>query len=181
MSDNEEKRQSPEYNVRSQDINDSERDKERLKADTGSLELPDVRDIPGQEHVHVAPLGEMADTTISSDDEEGIGVFEDDIEDETLIQMGSESDIPKEDKVALETMDNLNMSKEDDEVLARRLGDNEDFEGEQLNESNGLDGRDLDTTIVDEDDRNESIGQEDEENNSYSLGSDSEQEEGSRG
>jgi hypothetical protein len=31
-----------------------------------------VNDIPGQEHVHPPSLGELADVTISSDDEENI-------------------------------------------------------------------------------------------------------------
>jgi hypothetical protein len=181
MADNDQKRQSAEKNTRNEDIHDSERDIDRLKADKASLDLPDVKDIPGQEHVHVPPFGDMADTTISSDDEEGVGVFDDDVDDETVIQMGSENDIPKEDKVALETMDNLDVSRQDDEVLARQLPDNQDSEGEQLNERIDVSGSDLDTAIVDEDDRDEEIGAEDEENNSYSLGSDSEHEGGTRG
>jgi hypothetical protein len=35
-----------------------------------TLDLPEVKDIPGQEHVRPLPPGEMADTTISSADEE---------------------------------------------------------------------------------------------------------------
>lgn len=62
------------------DIRDSDRDEERLKADNATIDLPDVSDIPGQENVHVPPLGELADTTISSDDEEGKGVFDADQE-----------------------------------------------------------------------------------------------------
>jgi hypothetical protein len=176
-----ENRNPPQENARNQDISDSDRDKNRLKPDKATLDLPDVRDIPGQEHVKVPEINEMADTTISSDDEEGIGVFEDDEEDETIIVMGSENDIPKEDKAALETMDNLDVSEEDDELLARGLPDNEDAEGEELNEKTNVSGSDLDTAVVDEDDANENIGEEDEENNPYSLGSDSEQEGGTRG
>ena len=53
--------------------------------------------------------------------------------------------------------------------------DNKDFEGDALNESSfGSErtGSDLDTSGIDEDDANEEIGEEDEENNQYSLGSD---------
>jgi hypothetical protein len=182
------KRNSPESNPRSQnenrnrnDINDSKEDQEKLKQDKASLDLPDARDIPGQEHIHVAPMGELADTTISSDDEEGVGVFEDDVDDETTIVMGSEDDIPKDDKVALERTDNLDVSQEDDAKLIRGMPDNKDAEGDELNERINVSGSDLDTTIVDEDDADENIGEEDEENNTYSLGSDSEQEGGSRG
>jgi hypothetical protein len=60
------------------DLPDSERDKERLQPETTIINLPDVDDIPGQEHIHVPSLGEISDTTISSDDEEGEDIFEDD-------------------------------------------------------------------------------------------------------
>jgi hypothetical protein len=182
------KRQPPENRQRSQedtrnqsDIHDSQQDKQKLKQDKATLDLPDARDIPGQEHVHVPPLGELADITISSDDEEGVGLFEDDVEDETTIVMGSEDDIPKEDKAALETMDNMDVNEHDDAILVRGVPDSQDAEGDELNEKFNLSGRDLDTAIVDEDDADENIGEEDEENNPYSLGSDSEQEGGSRG
>src|ERR1044072_9580141 len=59
------------------DLPDSEKDKEKLQPDEATLNLPDVKDIPGQENIHVPDMREMADTTISSDDEEGIGVFND--------------------------------------------------------------------------------------------------------
>ena len=52
------------------DLPESKRDKELLKPDEGTLDLPEVNDIPGQEHVRPLPPGEMADTTISSADEE---------------------------------------------------------------------------------------------------------------
>lgn len=163
------------------DLRDSERDREQLKPDKASLDLPDVKDIPGQEHVRVLPPGEMADITISSDDEEGVGVFEDDEDDETIIVMGSENDIPEEDKTALERMDNLDLSETDDEMVVRGFPDSRDAEGDELNERIDVSGRDLDTSVVDEDDADEIIGEEDEENNPYSLGSDSEQEGGTRG
>jgi hypothetical protein len=54
------------------DLTDSASDQERLKPEMTTINLPDVDDIPGQEHVHVPPLGELADTTISSADEEDI-------------------------------------------------------------------------------------------------------------
>jgi hypothetical protein len=57
------------------DLPDSKRDAERLEPDQATLDLPDVSDIPGQEHVHVLPLGDLADTTASSDDEEGTDVL----------------------------------------------------------------------------------------------------------
>lgn len=60
-----------------EDIHDSQRDIERLKPEETTMDLPDVKDIPGQEFIHVPRLGELADTTISSDDEEGKDIFDD--------------------------------------------------------------------------------------------------------
>jgi hypothetical protein len=60
------------------DLPDSPHDTERLQPEETTLDLPEVKDIPGQEFVHTAPLGMLADTTISSADEEGEGLFNDD-------------------------------------------------------------------------------------------------------
>ena len=54
------------------DLTDSEKDKQKLQQDKAILDLPDVKDIPGQENIKVPNMSEMADTTISSDDEEGL-------------------------------------------------------------------------------------------------------------
>jgi hypothetical protein len=154
------------------DLQDSPRDRERLQPDEATLDLPDVKDIPGQEFIHPPSLGELADTTISSDDEEGVGLFDDDEADDTLIQMGTESDIPKEDKELLRQSDER-MPTKDEDSLRRAAVDNTDNDGEPLNEnSHARTGRDLDTGGVEADDANEQIGEEDEENNTYSLGGD---------
>jgi hypothetical protein len=58
------------------DLPDSPHDAERLQGDKTTLNLPDVDDIPGQEFVQVPSLGEIADTTISSADEEGEGLLD---------------------------------------------------------------------------------------------------------
>ena len=49
---------------------DSMDDRDKLAPEESTMDLPDVKDIPGQEHVTVPPLGEMSDTTASSADEE---------------------------------------------------------------------------------------------------------------
>ena len=59
------------------DVHDPVRDTERLRPDEATIDLPDVKDIPGQEFVHAPPLGELGDSTISSDDEEGKGLLDD--------------------------------------------------------------------------------------------------------
>lgn len=157
------------------DIQDSERDKERLKKDEAIIDLPEVRDIPGQEHVHVPSLGELADVTISSDDEEGAGILDDlNDEDDAGIRMGTEADLTANDRSMLETGDNFHTTQ-DENNLRRATMDSTDFEGDRLNEASfgeEQSGSDLDIPISETDDANESIGEEDEENNAYSLGSD---------
>jgi hypothetical protein len=78
------KRQSdknePLMNERTGDLQDSPRDQERLQPEETTIDLPEVKDIPGQEHIHPPMMGEMADTTASSADEEGEGLFDDDEE-----------------------------------------------------------------------------------------------------
>src|SRR5436190_20335012 len=59
------------------DITDSPEDSKHLQPESTSIDLPDVKDIPGQKHVHVPKLREAIDTTASSDDEEGKGIFDD--------------------------------------------------------------------------------------------------------
>lgn len=161
------------------DLTDPERDQERLRPEETTIDLPEVKDIPGQEHVHVPPLGELADVTISSDDEEGVGLLdelndEEEDDDNNLIRMGTEADIPAADRETLERGDDY-MPTRDEDSLQRAAMDNTDFEGEPLNEAafgTERTGSDLDTGGIDEDDANEAIGEEDEENNQYSLGSD---------
>ena len=157
------------------DLQDSPKDAEKLKPEVTTIELPDLDDIPGQEHVHVAPLGELADTTISSDDEEADDVFSqaNDGKDEPEIMMGTEADVRPDEKTALRRA-NEDMPTTDDTNLRRATLDNTDLDNEPLNEKSGhVSGDDLDTSGVDGDDAMENIGEEDEENNIYSLGSDS--------
>lgn len=163
------------------DLKDKPGDKARLQPDEATLDLPDVKDIPGQEFIHPPALGELADTTIASDDEEGVGLFGDDEDDDTMIHMGTEDDIPKEDKEILRQTDER-MPTEEEERLKRASVDNTDNEGEPLNEnSNARTGRDLDTAGIEQDDSNEFIGEEDEENNTYSLGGDERESENNNG
>ncbi len=64
---------------------------------------------------------------------------------------------------------------EEEQLLKKATLDGKDEEGVPLNEKAealALDGSDLDVPGSEEDDSNEAIGEEDEENNSYSLGGD---------
>jgi hypothetical protein len=168
----------PARTQRNSDLTDPQRDQERLRPDEGTIDMPEVKDIPGQEHVHVAPMGELADTTISSDDEEGAGLLDElngeEEDEDSLIKMGTEADTTAADREMLKRGDDY-MPTGDEDRLARASMDNTDFEGEALNEKGfGTErtGSDLDTGGIEEDDAMENIGEEDEENNQWSLGSD---------
>jgi hypothetical protein len=152
------------------DLPDSPEDEAKLEQKETVIDLPDVKDIPGQEFVNAPPLGGLADTTISSADEEGASVFGDD--DNT----GTDFNVRPDERQALERVDYLPTADEDN--LQRASMDNVDFQGEPLNEK-GF-GENLGGTVADEDldmdageDETETtaMGEGDEENKSYSLGS----------
>lgn len=147
---------------------DNNNGKVNISNDSDSILLPDLKDIPGQEHVRPAPLGELADTTISSADEEdvlnGDSLDAENKDDEDIeIVMGTEADVTPED---------LRMLSGDSPTAEL---DNVDEDGEPLNEeidSTVNPGASLDIPGSEDDDSNEAIGEEDEENNYYSLGGD---------
>jgi hypothetical protein len=153
------------------DLPENEHDSARLQPEETIIDLPDVSDIPGQEHVHVAPLGALADTTISSDDEEGKGLFDDEEDmDADLESRGTEGNVGKNERQALDDDDYMPTTDEDN--LRRASLDSTDFEGEPLNEGSfgeQWSGKDLDVPGSGGDNRNEDIGEEDEENNEYSF------------
>jgi hypothetical protein len=148
---------------------DSPHDREEIEKEKVEVTLPDVEDIPGQENFTPAPLGEMADTTISSDDEEGVGIFEENIDQE--ISEDPDSVVSPTEKKDLST--SANDMPGDDQNLRRAALDDTDEDGTPLNEESfnkNVTASDLDLPGTELDDENESIGEEDEENNDYSLG-----------
>ena len=154
------------------DLPDNEHDRERLRSEETFINLPDVKDIPGQEFVNTPPLRGIADTTISSEDEEGTGVFDKD--DSENLNEGTEFDVTADERKALE--DTTYLPTNDEDNLRRARMDNVDFQNEPLNEGSfgvGQEEDDEDLDIPDESDetRNTSMGQGDEENKYYSLGS----------
>ena len=158
------KRTQEKYNKAVSDLPESKRDKELLKPDGATLDLPDVKDIPGQEHVRPLPPGEMADTTVSSADEEAselLDTDEDILSDKGLNVTDTERDLLQRSSESMATLD-------DEQLHAAGL-DNTDDDGEKLNESTDISGNDLDVPGSEDDDPDEEIGEEDEENNSYSL------------
>lgn len=119
------------------------------------IKLPDVEDIPGQEHVNPAPLGELADTTASSADEE--------LPDEEADITG-DSNVSDDERELLDEAANSDPDYRDERNLRNARLDERDEDGELLNEE------ELDVPGAELDDDGEDIGAEDEENNSYSLG-----------
>lgn len=153
-----------------EDITRADNNNGKVNFNEENITLPDVRDIPGQQNITPPPPGIMADTTASSADEEDLvsGDSLDSAEeedDDVKIVMGTEADVTAEDLLLL--------GDEDINVTKAQLDDT-DEEGEVLNEiERGSEpGNDLDVPGGELDDDNETIGEEDEENNYYSLGSD---------
>jgi len=153
----------------SADLQDSEKDKAEMDSPPVTLDLPDVNDIPGQENIVPPTLNELADLTASSADEEGDELFgDDDVEGDPA------TNVSASEAADLEEAAN-DMPTEDDMNLRRAALDNTDNEGILLNEESfnrNISGSDLDVPGSEDDDLDEETGEEDEENNSYSLGGD---------
>jgi len=149
---------------RNTDLPESDDDKKHLQPDKATLDLPEVKDIPGQEHVRPFLDGEMADTTISSADEEGKGVL--DTDDDIITD--KTSNVTRTEKELLKRSSE-SMATPDEQQLNRADLDQTDNDGSPLNEIIDHSGNDLDVPGSEQDDPNEKIGEEDEENNSYSI------------
>lgn len=152
----------------------SKKRKDKLAEDGNAyIEIPDVSDIPGQENiVNPGVAGAMRDTTIASDDEEGIvdgkDIFEED--DDTKIVMGTDADVTPEDLALLGDPDQ-DMDMNEDELVRKEGLDDTDLDGDPLNEAavnEDSTGDDLD--MPDEDNDDPKKDEDDEENDYYSLG-----------
>lgn len=153
------------------DLPTSKEDQDKLQSEEIFIDLPDVKDIPGQEFVNVPPAGSLGDTTISSADEEGRNVF-DRNDDDDLRRTGDDADVSRNEIKTLEQIDYMPTTDEDNLQNARM--DNVDFQNERLNERSfgeERSGRDLDVPGNVDDTRTSSMGQGDEENKYYSPGS----------
>lgn len=137
---------------RADDLPDNEHDAQRLQGDEAVLDLPDVKDIPGQEFIHVPPLGELADVTISSADEEGAGLFGDEENDASVTRGGD--DLSRNEKQTLDRGADYQPTKDED-ALRRAALDSTDAEGEPLNEGSFGDERLSAEEVAEGDDANE--------------------------
>jgi hypothetical protein len=145
------------------------KNKKQKKTDDTVIDMPEVRDIPGQEKIRPPRMGEMEDTTISSADEEGEGLLDDlnQPADENEVLTDENSNVTATERELLEQSERpVNDETKDLQKLALDNTDEEDPLNEQ---GTPLDmGEDLDVPGSELDDDNEEIGEEDEENNSYS-------------
>ena len=131
------------------------------------IDMPEVKDIPGQEHVKPPRFESMIDTTNSSAGEEGEGLLDDLNSEESDEITDSSTNISRSEKKLLKQTDRpITEETKDLQKLALDKTDGED----RLNEeSDPLDlGEDLDIPGSELDDDDEKIGEEDEENNKYS-------------
>lgn len=135
------------------------------------MDLPEVKDIPGQENVRPLRLGELGDTTASSSDEEGDDI--DGFNDDDDLELSSGSNVSQDERRALANVDTREAGTED-EVLNKAALDSTDDDGDPLNEESfgeDVSGDDLDVPEEDDelDEIDEEIGEGDEENSEYST------------
>jgi hypothetical protein len=155
------------------DLPDSPEDRKKLESEETTIDLPDVKDIPGQEFVHAPPMGMMADTTISSADEEGEGIFNDEDLDDEDDDLSDDSNVTPRERQMLANTEYQEFG-DNDRLQQARL-DSTDFQGEKLNEGSFGErqtGSDLDIPEETDETNTEALGQGDEENKYYSMGSD---------
>ena len=79
-----------------------------------------------------------------------------------------DANVTRQERKVLEDIDYRKAESEDQPLIEGQLG-NTDDDGDPLNEDDDLSGEDLDVPGAEDDDLNEEIGEEDEENNEYSL------------
>jgi hypothetical protein len=135
------------------------------KTKTGQSLTPKDKKPQAQE-TDTPPAGELTDH-VSSTDEEGYDVPDNPYEQDLLADQLN-ANVTRDERKSLDDAANKKPTT-DQQALERAELDQEDEEGEPLNVSSGLSGGDLDVPGSELDDDNEEIGEEDEENNSFSL------------
>lgn len=129
------------------DFRDNERDSQLMESETVIMDLPEVQDIPGQQHIRVMPLGEMADTTISSADEEGAGLLDFDEADD-------DDDLDDDD----DDLDDVLTDEEGDNSVVIDTGDEDFDEDEDLLGDDDIDDEDdLDEDLDEDEDDDDDI------------------------
>ena len=121
---------------------------------------------------------EPANSNIPSTDEKGYTVL-DNPDAQDLLADQLNANVTRDERKSLDDAANKTPTP-DQEALERAELDRFDEEGEPLNESAGLSGGDLDVPGSELDDDNEEIGEEDEENNSFTLDDETEENDNTR-
>lgn len=127
------------------DITDSPEDQERLKPDDAILNLPELKDIPGAMRSGKNDALRPGDTTVSSADEEGDDVLDDD-------ELADANVSPLEKKLLRDSFD---PSYDIDLPVTSLSLDDKDNEGTSLEEKSmdkDLFGQDLDDELIEEED-----------------------------
>jgi hypothetical protein len=145
------------------DIQDSPEDQGKLKPDQATLNLPEIKDIPGAGRSGKNASLLPGDTTISSADEEADDLLDDDDDEMTEENnLRDEGNVSPTEKRLLR--DSFDPSYDTDLPIHSLSLDRKDNEGVLLNES-GMDrdlfGEDLDDSLVKEEDE-ESEGEDQE-------------------
>lgn len=151
------------------DLKDVKKDQQKMQPEYTTIDMPEVKDIPGQENVIPPQFLEMQDVTISSADEEGEGILDDLNTDNQSLVINS-SDVTKEEKKLLQKSAEHQPTGETKDFNEMAL-DDKDNDGELLNEKGikqDRTGEDLDTPGTDMDSDDDDVAEEDEENNIYS-------------
>ena len=78
-------------------MKDSKKDQKKMQPEATTMDMPEVKDIPGQENIRPPQFREMQDITISSADEEGVGILDNLNEDEEPVP-GNSSDVTRGEK-----------------------------------------------------------------------------------
>lgn len=146
-----------------QTVPDNRREEPLPPSEEIIMDLPEVKDIPGQEHIHVPPAGEMADTTASSADEEGEGLLDAVNEDDEDLDIEGDDNVSDTERQLLDDAASIDPLDEEEQNVRNARPDNTDDDGDSLNED------ELDVPGAEEDDEDQELGAEDEENNEFSV------------
>jgi hypothetical protein len=128
------------------DLTDSPADQEKLKGDTGSLNLPELKDIPGSDRSRKTTAWTGESETFSSADEEGDELLEEENDPEN-------ADVSPMEKKLLNSA--FDPSYDIDLPIGSLALDDSDNEGELLEEAGqnkDLFGSDLDDNLIKEED-----------------------------
>ena len=150
----------PHYS-KTEDIMDSRSDTERVNVDVEAL--PNFHNATTSHRLNPGVEDDRSNSTPTDLDV--------DMDTDLGIEMGTEADVSAEERMMLE--DDMYLPTQDEDRLRQARLDDTDFDGEKLNEESQVEsGDDLDMDTAPDETNREALGQGDEENQYWSLGSD---------